>query len=141
MAQRRFVARRGQFQEIRSDNATNFTSGQRELREAINAWNKSKIHEALLQRNIKWMFNPQCGSHFGGVWKHCIRTTQKILQALLQTQTIDDESLTTLLYEVESIMNGCPLTTVFTDACNPEVLMHNHLLLLRSAPQIPPGLF
>ena len=134
MALRRFIARRGQVQEIRSDNATNFTSGEREPREAINAWNHCKIHEALLQKNIKWVFNPPCGSHFGGVWERCIRTTRKILRALLQSQTIDDESLTTLLCEVESIVNGRPLTTVSTDA-------RNHLLLLRSAPQMSPGLF
>ena len=82
-----------------------------------------------------------CGSHFGGVWERCIRTTRKILRALLQTQTIDDESLTTLLCEVESIMNGRPLTTVSTDAHDLEALTPNHLLLLRSAPPMSPGLF
>ena len=35
MALRRFIARRGQVKEIRSDNGTNFTSGERELRESI----------------------------------------------------------------------------------------------------------
>ena len=34
-------------------------------------------------------------SHFGGVWERCIRTTWKILKALLGTQIIDDESLPT----------------------------------------------
>ena len=58
MALRRFIARRGQVKEIRSDNGTNFTGGERELRESINAWNLNKIHEALLQKGIKWNFNP-----------------------------------------------------------------------------------
>ena len=58
MAWRRFIARRGQVKEIRSDNGTNFTGGERELRESIKAWNHNKIHEALLQKNIKWMYNP-----------------------------------------------------------------------------------
>ena len=40
------------------DNGTNFTGGERELRESINAWNHNKIHEALLQKNIRWIFNP-----------------------------------------------------------------------------------
>ena len=141
MALRRFIARRGQVKIIRSDNATNFTSGERELRESINAWNQSKIHDTLLQKNIKWIFNPPSGSHFGGVWERCIRTTRKILLALLQMQTIDDESLSTLLCEVESIMNGRPLTTVSTDQRDLEALTPNHLLLLQSEPQLPPGLF
>ena len=67
MALRRFIARGGQLKIIRSDNATNFTSCEGELRESINAWNQSKIHDTLLQKNIKWIFNPPSGLHFGGV--------------------------------------------------------------------------
>ena len=140
MALRRFIPRRGQVKIIRSDNTTNFTSSERELRESINAWNQTKIHHTLLQKNIKWIFNPPSGSHFGGVWERCICTARKILQALLQTQTIDDESLSTLLCEVESIMNGQPLTTVSTDQRDLEALAPNHLLLLQAETQLPPGL-
>ena len=141
MASKRFIARRGQVKEIRSDNGTNFTGGEIELRESINAWNHNKIHEALLQKNTKWMFNPLYGSHYGGVWERCIRITCKILPALLQTQTNDDESLATLFCEVESILNSCPITTVSSDSQDLELLTPNHLLLLQSEPQIPPGLF
>ncbi|XP_074624387.1 uncharacterized protein LOC141882335 [Acropora palmata] len=141
LALRRFIARRGQVKEIRSDNGTNFSSGEKELRESINAWNQEKIHENLLQRNIKWSFNPPYGSHYGGVWERCIRTTRKILQALLREQTTDDEGLVTLLCEVESIMNGRPITTVSSDPQDQEPLMPNHLLLLRSESPMPPGLF
>ena len=127
--------------EIRSDNGTNFTGGEKELRESISAWNQEKIHEELMQRNIKWTFNPPYGSHFGGIWERCIRTTRKKLRALLQEQTINDESLATLMCEVESIMNGRPITTVSNDPQDPEPLTPNHLLLLRSVPPMPPGLF
>ena len=41
-ALRRFIARRGSPRVIRSDNATNLTSGEKELREAIGGWNKSR---------------------------------------------------------------------------------------------------
>ena len=37
MALKRFTARRGRVKEIRSDNGTNFTEGERELRKSINA--------------------------------------------------------------------------------------------------------
>ena len=47
------IARRGQVQELRSDNGTNFTGGESELRESIQEWNHDKIHEEMLQRNIK----------------------------------------------------------------------------------------
>ena len=141
LALRRFIARRGQVKEIRSDNGTNLSSGEKELHESINAWNQEKIHENLLQRNVKWPFNPPYSSHYGGVWEQCIRTARKILQPLLRDQTIDDEGLVTLMCEVERIMNGRPITTVSTDPQDLEPLTPNYLLLLHSESPMPPGLF
>ena len=84
---------------------------------------------------------PPHGSHYGGVSEHCIRTTRKVLRALLQTQTVDDEGLVTLLCAVESIINGRPITTVSSDSNDPDPLTPNYLLLLRSEPQMSPALF
>jgi hypothetical protein len=53
-ALRRFVARRGNPEEIRSDNGGNFVSGEKELRSCIKEWNQDKIHQVLLLKNIKW---------------------------------------------------------------------------------------
>lgn len=51
MTLRRFIARRGQVKEIRSDNATNFTGGEREIKESsINSWNCSKIHRVFCRK-------------------------------------------------------------------------------------------
>ena len=141
LALRRFIARRGQVKEIRSDNGTNFTSGEKELRESVKAWIQEKIQESLLQMEIVWSFNPPYGSHFGSVWERCIRTTRKILRALLREQITDDKSLATLMCEVESILNGRPITTISSDPRDQETLTPNHLLLLRSEPSLPPGLF
>lgn len=48
-ALRRFIARRGQPEIIRSDNGTNFVSAEREINDAITDWNQEKIHQFLLQ--------------------------------------------------------------------------------------------
>ena len=140
-ALRRFIARRGQVKEIRSDNGSNFVGGERELRVMIDSWNQAKIHDALLQKSIKWVFNPPGASHHGGVWERLIRSTRKVLGALVKEQSLDDESLQTLLCECESIINGRPLTTVSDDPKDLEPLSPNHLLLLRSETPLPPGLF
>ncbi|XP_073237808.1 uncharacterized protein [Porites lutea] len=138
---RRFIARRGVPEVMRSDNGSDFVGGCKELREAISGWNKSQIHEFLLQRNVKWLFNPPSGSHFGGVWERCIRTVRKILVALMKEQPLDDEGLTTLMCEVESIVNGRPITKSSDDPSDSEALTPSHLLLLRSGPRLPPGVF
>lgn len=59
-ALRRFICRRGQVTEIRSDNGTNSLGSNRELKEALN---QDKTQKALLQEGIKWTFNPPHGAH------------------------------------------------------------------------------
>ncbi|KAK3729480.1 hypothetical protein QZH41_019941, partial [Actinostola sp. cb2023] len=140
-ALKRFIARRGCPEEIRSDNGGNFVSGNKELAEAIAGWNENKIKELLLQKSIKWVFNPPAGSHHGGVWERCIRTVRKIMNAIVKEQTLDDEGLLTLMCEVEAIINGRPITKVSDDPNDWEALTPNHLLLLRAGPTLPPGVF
>ena len=140
-ALRRFVARRGSPEEIRSDNGGNFVSGEKELRKCIEEWNQDKIHQELLLKNVKWIFNPPTASHHGGVWERCIRTVRKVMRALLHEQTLDDESLHTLMCEIEAIINRRPITKVSEDPRDSEALTPNHLLLLRAGPLLPPGKF
>ena len=138
-ALRRFIAR-GRPEQIRSDNGGNLVKGEKELREALQAWNQAQIHECLLQHNVKWMFNPPAASHLG-VWERCIRTVRKFVKALLRQQVLDDESLNKLMCEVESIVNGRPITKVSDDPRDLNALTPNHLLLLRAGAAMPPGVF
>ena len=140
-ALQRFVARRGRPVEFRSDNGTNFVGGLRELREAIREWNHDRIQDHLLQEDIKWTFNPPGASHMGGVWERQIRIVCSVLHGLLSHQTLDDEGLMTLFCLVEAIMNGRPITKLSDEPSDPRPLTPNHLLLLRSGPTLPPGVF
>ncbi|XP_068723633.1 uncharacterized protein [Montipora capricornis] len=54
-ALRRFVARRGSPEIIRSDNGTNFHGGKRELQSSLSEWNQQKINALTSQREIKWI--------------------------------------------------------------------------------------
>ena len=63
------------------------------------------------------------------------------MQALMKEQIFDDEGLCTLLCEVESIVNGRPITKQSDDHRELEPLTPNHLLLLRAGSAIPPGIF
>ncbi|KAK2874939.1 hypothetical protein Q8A73_024345 [Channa argus] len=140
-ALRRFIARRGQVLEIHSDNGTNFVGAERELKRSLEEWNMSKIENRLTQSGIKWMFNPPSASHFGGVWERLIRSVRKVLSATLKDQSLDEEGLQTLLCEVEAILNSRPITTPSDDPNDLEALTPNHLLLLKTQPSIPQGVF
>ena len=54
---------------------------------------------------------------------------------------LSDESLETLLCEIEAILNSRPITKVSHDVNDPAPLTPNHLLLFRALPSVPPGLF
>ena len=138
---RRFISRRGVPEEIRSDNGTNFKGRNREISEAIRQWNLNQLHEFLLQREIRWHFNPPRASHMGGVWERQIRSVRKVFAAVLKEQTLTDEGLHTLLCEADAIINGRPLTKLSEDNRDVSVLTPNHLLLLRSNSCFPPGVF
>lgn len=139
---RRFICRRGQVRQIRSDNGTNLTSADSELKKAIKEWNQNhKLQVALQQKGIEWIFNPPAASHFGGVWERLIKQVKQTLLSLTKDQILDDESLHTFICEVEAIMNSRPLTTNPDSPNDLEPLTPNHLLLLKGQPTLPPGLF
>ena len=136
---RRFIARRGQVREIRSDNGTNLVGAERELREEIKRWNQAKFNNEMLQRNIDWKFNPPAGSHFGGVWERQIKTVRKIMSALVKQQLLTDDSLSTLFCEIEAIVNNRPITAVQGSAGDLEPLTPNTLLLMKNGENLPPA--
>ena len=140
-AYQRFVSRRGKPKEIFSDNGTNFTGAERELREALERLDQAKIYDSLRSNDVQWSFNPPEASHQGGIWERMIRSVRKILGALLKEQLVNDETLSTLLCEVERILNDRPLTSLSDQPDDPEPLTPSKLLLLRSNSCIPPDAF
>lgn len=140
-ALRRFICRRGQVKEIRSDNGTNFIGSVRELKEALNKLNAYKIQKTLLQDGITWKFNPPHGAHHGGVWERLIQQVKNVLHSILRQQSLDDEALQTTFCEVEAILNDRPITSASDDPNDLEALTPNHLIQLKGKPILPPGLF
>ena len=140
-ALQRFIARRGKPDMIRSDNGTNLVGAEAELWRSIAEWNHAKIQTFLQQKDVEWLFNPPAASHMGGVWERQIRTIRDVLRGIVKQQTLDDEALCTLMCTVEGIVNSRPITKLSDDPRDPSPLTPNHLLLLRSSPQLPPGVF
>ena len=139
-ALRHFIARCGPVREIRCDNGTNFVGAERELREALDEMNHDELTEKLRQQQIDWKFNPPAASHMGGVWERQIRTIRRILATLLNEHTgrLDDESLHTLLCEVESIINSRPLTVISSDVKDPLPLSPSQILTMKTSVVLPP---
>ena len=114
-ALRRFIARRGNIRLIRCDNGTNFVGAKSELQRSLSEMDEDKISHFLQNGRtdwVTWKNNPPSGSHIGGVWERQVKSARVVLSALLKQHgtSLNDQSLITLLTEVESFVNWRPLT-------------------------------
>ncbi|XP_059223223.1 uncharacterized protein LOC131997003 [Stomoxys calcitrans] len=129
LAIRNFVARRGTPREIFSDNGTNFVGAERELREAIKQMESNEFVRHFTTATTKWNFNPPSAPHMGGVWERMVRSVKTVLYRIMPTRSPNDETLVSMMSEVENIINSRPLTYVPIDNESQEALTPNHLLL------------
>ena len=73
------------------------------------------ISDTLSQDRIQQFFNPPSAPHFGGVWERLVKSPKKALKITLNGQLVYDETLLTLMAEIESLLNSRPLTHVSVD--------------------------
>ena len=74
MALRRFRSRRGNVKYMRSDNGTNFTGADRELKEALKGLDVDKISKVMNGFYIEWEFNPPASPWMGGAWESLVKS-------------------------------------------------------------------
>jgi len=138
---RRFINRRGLPKCIYSEHGFNFVVAEREITTAIEEWNQRQIQDELLQKGCQWVLQPPRASHASGVWERLIRGTRTALKAILGNDLLDEEVLTTVFTEVESILNSRPVSPASDDPNDCEPLIPSHLLLQRPVHTLPPGSF
>ena len=137
-ALRRFISRRGNVQELRSDQGTNFIGGRNELTAALESLDNDAIKGFLSNKDCDWIkftMNVPSASHMGGAWERLIRTVRSVLSTLFFNHgtQLDDESLRTLMTEAEGVVNNRPLTVRnLSEPGTLEPLTPNHLLTCKS---------
>ncbi|XP_037298973.1 uncharacterized protein LOC119190690 [Manduca sexta] len=81
------------------------------------------------RRAIRWRFIPPGAPFMGGAWERLVRSVKTALTTVLHEQRPHEETLSTLLAEVEFTVNSRPLTHVSVNPEDPEALTPNHFLL------------
>ena len=125
----RFCDRRGQPQEMLSDNGTNFVGAKRELEEIFNEASREEIKQ---RTKAKWQFNPPSAPHFGGVHEALVKSAKRAIYAILSEADVTDEELQTAFCGAESLLNSRPLTIPSSDARDEPPLTPNHFLTGRA---------
>lgn len=129
MALRRMAARRGWPQNLFSDNGTNLRGADTELKKSIQELDEAHLKNEALKYGTKWTFIPAATPHWGGAWERLIRHVKTCLRIVLKERAPREETLTTLLTEVENIVNSRPLTHVSVEPGSVETLTPNHFLI------------
>ena len=94
----RFVSRRGYPQKVWSDNGTNSVGARSELSRTLQYLDRAKVVRVARRMDLDWRFNPPLASHHGGLWERMIRTVNRVMLAVLNSNTrLTDGILPTVL--------------------------------------------
>ena len=111
----RFQARRGVPAYVISDNGKTF---------------KDKNLQSYLRRNgIRWDFNVESCPWSGGFFERLVRSVKRCLRKTLRNSKLTYEEFSTILTEVEGVINSRPLT--YGDEEVGEALTPSHLMIGR----------
>ncbi|XP_063371608.1 uncharacterized protein LOC134659830 [Cydia amplana] len=136
MALRRMASRRGWPDCFYSDNGTNLRGADTELKRSVRELDNKAVNDFALTNGSSWKFIPPASPHWGGAWERLIRSVKKSLSVVLKERAPKDEVLSTLMAEVENIVNSRPLTHVSVEPGSDGALTPNHFLL-HSPPNTP----
>lgn len=110
LALKRFIARRGLCKVIYSDNAKTFKRADQDLKELWKGIKDQQLLEYFSEKRIRWRFIAERAAWWGGFWERLVRSVKTCLRKTLGRASLRFEELTTILTEVEAILNSRPLT-------------------------------
>lgn len=132
-ALKRFIARRGTPECIHSDNGSNFIGAKNYLEELYRLLMSEHFNEefqkVLTENQIKWKNNPPESPHFGGIWEANVKSVKSHLYKVVGNQILTFEEFSTVLAEVESVLNSRPIISTNDDPDNPTILTPSHFLM------------
>lgn len=140
-ALQRFVCRRGVPREIHSDNGTNFRGAKSELHNLFLLFQDQaavkNISSFCQSKEISWHFIPPEAPEFGGLWEAAVKSTKYHLKRMLKDTPLTFEEFSTLLVQIEAILNSRPLFSISDDPSDSDVITPSHFLIGRPMTAIP----
>ncbi|GBO27599.1 hypothetical protein AVEN_193708-1 [Araneus ventricosus] len=110
MSLRRFLARRGCVKVFYSDNAKTFRSSCEILKGFKSIIRQPELKSFVTSEGISWKFIPERSPWWGGFWERLMRSIKEPLRKTLGRALLTLEELSTILTEIESVINNRPIT-------------------------------
>ena len=138
---RRFISRRGKPTQIWSDHGSNFVGASNELKSLgeflQQQENESAISDFCSLHQITWKFIPEKAPHFGGLWEAAVKSMKSHFRRVVGETKLTFEEATTVLTQVEGIMNSRPLTSLPSNDDGIEALTPGHFLIGKAIESLP----
>ena len=125
MALGRFFSLYGTPHTITSDNGRNFVGGARAIDAAIDP---DKVQKTSASKGITWSFITPASPHHGGVWERLVKHAKYALKNMLSQERIDDEMLTTIIDQVNGLINCRYISHVSASPHELKPITPNHLI-------------
>lgn len=142
---RRFISRRGKPKSIYSDNGTNFVAANRKIKEFYTLIKNEASNIVKMLSNedipIEWHFIPPRAPHFGGLWESNIKLVKSHLAKVVGENIFTFEELSTLLTQIEAVINSRPISPLSDDPRDLNPLTPAHFLIGRPLTALPTEYF
>ncbi|KAL0811217.1 hypothetical protein ABMA28_009646 [Loxostege sticticalis] len=130
---KRFVSRRGLPTDIYCDNASTFKCANTELHNLYKLQN-SKEHRAQVQsfsaeKGINFHYIPCYSPVQGGLWEAAVKSTKFHLKRTVQKSILTYEQMSTVLCEIEAVLNSRPLIPLSNDVNDFSYLSPGHFII------------
>ena len=125
----RFIGRRGRCERMYSDNGTAFVGAAKELRRAFQEWKVKGVFASLSLKGTDWRFMTPAAPHQGGIYEAAVKSMKYHLTRVIGQKVLTHEQLTTLLVEIEGILNSRPIHPLSDDPDDIQALTPGHFLV------------
>lgn len=103
---KRFTARRGHCSDVYADNGTNFVGADSEMRRQVR---RCAVDDAwcsqLAEDGTRFHFAPPGSPHFNGLAEAAVKIAKAAMKRTIGDHSLTFEELTTLLTQIEAVMN------------------------------------
>jgi len=126
LAFRRFLARRGNCKIIYSDNAKTFVKAKKEIEGLSQILSSNKFLNFMSKERIVWKNIIERAAWWGGFYERMVKSVKQSLRKIIGKASLSYEEMSSLLVEVEAVLNMRPLTYVYNEKDEPEPLTPMH---------------
>lgn len=134
----RFINRRGRCRRMYSDNGTCFVGAEKEIKKAYEKWFTDETFHALAENGTEWKFITPAAPHQGGVYEAAVKSMKFHFKRVVGIKILTHEQFTTLLSDIEGVMNSRPIHPLTDDSQDLRVLTPGHFLVMEPIIAPPP---